>query len=374
MKFSTENLARVFADEDKYTSFRKLASNLLHGNDIYEIDDNGSERHVSNTDANRAIRKVFMQVCGLTEEDLKSRKKRERAERAHATEIFEIIEEDIDTGITEGFLQNEWFNTIVDNRNAALGDTYEFIPNSNSLFAVCKTADNNHDVIMQELPAGTPVAINPTTHRIKIGKDIDLIIMGRIDYAKWIQKVAESFIADTQMEVYTAITGAFAQLPAALVKTGPLGDTTKETFDTLIDNVAAVNGSDVVIMGTKTALKKINKLADVNFISTLQKDAYAQTGIIGMYEGTALMEIPQRLRVGSVADGTFEHLIKDDVLYLLPVTEDKFVKFVDEGETEIYQVTDKGDLVDDFNTYEVVRRYAAGVLLGTYFGQWTITA
>ena len=107
--FSTQNLREVFAEENKYENFRSIASNLIRGNAIYELDDNGNERTVSKTDANKAIRKVFMEVCGLTEDDLKSKKKRLRAEELHGIELFEIIEEDIEFRINEGWQNSEFF-------------------------------------------------------------------------------------------------------------------------------------------------------------------------------------------------------------------------------------------------------------------------
>ena len=38
IRFSTEHLRTVFADEDKYKNFKKLTYDLNHGNDIYEYD------------------------------------------------------------------------------------------------------------------------------------------------------------------------------------------------------------------------------------------------------------------------------------------------------------------------------------------------
>ena len=35
LRFSTDNLRKVFADEDKYKNFKKLTYDLNHGNDIY---------------------------------------------------------------------------------------------------------------------------------------------------------------------------------------------------------------------------------------------------------------------------------------------------------------------------------------------------
>lgn len=375
-KFSTKNLQEVFAEEGKYEGFRSVASNLIRGNAIFELDDNGNERQVSKRQANEAIRKVFMEVCGLSEEDLKSRKKRERAERAHAVEIYEIIEEDIDFRINEGFQESEWFNEFVEYRNLALGDANEFVAADNSYLLVMDVSGDNHDLTMQQLGEGKPYMAKVAAHAVKIGKDIDLIILGRVDYTRMVEKVAEAFVNDVQNEVYTAFYAASDKLPAGntFKKSGALSASTKANFDELIENVEVVNNAAVVIIGTKVALKKITALADVNWASSDQKDSIANTGRLGSYEGTILIEVPQRLKVGANIGSlaATDKLIPNDKLLIMPVTEDKFVKFVDEGETEIFEVTQKGELVDDFQTYEVQRRYGTTTVLGQYFGEWTI--
>lgn len=374
MRFSTQHLASVFAEEGKYDNFRDIASNLIRKNAIYELDDNGNERQVSRRQANAAIRKVFMEICGLSEDDLKSRKKRERAEKLHGAEIFEVIEDDIEFRVNEGYQNTEWFNTFVEERNAALGDSFEFRTEDSSLFIVCDYSGDNHDITMQQLAGGQTETIKAVPHTIKIGKDIDLIILGRVDYDKWIDKIAESFVQSTQAEVCTALYGASAKLPSdtRFKKSGTLSSSTKANFDELIENVSAANGSDVMIVGTKVALKKITALADVDWATPEQKEDIATLGRLGGYEGTTLMEVPQRLRVGTLAAGNIDKLIPNNKLLILPVVEDKFVKFVTEGETEIFEVTEKAELVDDFQTYEVSRRYGTGVILGNYFGEWTL--
>jgi hypothetical protein len=77
------------------------------------------------------------------------------------------------------------------------------------------------------------------------------------------------------------------------------------------------------------------------------------------------MEIPQRLKIGS-----FEKMIPNDTLLVMPIRNDKFVKLFDLGETQIYEITNKFDLKDDFQTYEVHRSYGCKVILGQYFGRW----
>ena len=103
MRFSTDHLRKVFEDADKYENFKKLTYNLNHGIDIYEYDDDGNQRKVSKHEANKAIRKIIMEVCDLTEEDLRSNKRRERALELHHTEVYELLESDIDFKVDTAF-------------------------------------------------------------------------------------------------------------------------------------------------------------------------------------------------------------------------------------------------------------------------------
>lgn len=170
---------------------------------------------------------------------------------------------------------------------------------------------------------------------------------------------------------FTGIYSAAEKLPnnSQFVKTGALSETTKESFDTLIEDVATANGAEVVIMGTKMALKKLNALTDVDWRSESQKEAVANTGRLGFYEGTELIEIPQRFAFNDVT----KKLIDNNILLIFARTQEKFVLFTDKGETEITEDgMEKGDKFDDFQTYEVQREMGAEVILPQYFGQWTI--
>ncbi len=82
--------------------------------------------------------------------------------------------------------------------------------------------------------------------------------------------------------------------PAMFVGNGILDANSKNNFDDIIANVGAANESDVYILGTKVALKKLSGLTDVNWRSDSQKEDVASMGRLGAYEGTTLIEIPQR--------------------------------------------------------------------------------
>ena len=371
MNFSTENLRNVFADENKLASYQKLCYDLRNGNKIYDFDEDGNKVEISKKDANRAIRKVLMEICGLDEETVKSAKRRHRAIDRHMEEIFELHEEDIDFKVEEGFKESEWFNELVENRNIALGDDEEYWTKDKITFIVAEISGDHHDLTMQNLNEGTPYRLHTTKHGIRVGADIDLVLLGRKDFTELTDKIAEAFIYDVQTRCYTAVYGAAAQLPnpSQFNKTGVLNTSTKSAFDTLITDVAIANdATDVVIYGTKLALKALNALTDVDWRADSQKESVAATGRLGSYEGTLLVELPQRFALNT----TTERLFDDNMLLILPRGEEKFVKFTDKGETEIFEVTEKADMADDFRTYEVQREYGVGVQIGNYFGKWEI--
>lgn len=62
------------------------------------------------------------------------------------------------------------------------------------------------------------------------------------------------------------------------------------------------------------------------------------------------------------------------LLIFAKLTQEKFVWFTDKGETEIVEAgLQKGDLADDFQTYEVQRGLAVSVVLPQYFRTWSFS-
>lgn len=228
---------------------------------------------------------------------------------------------------------------------------------------------------MQKLGEGQSYSIPTSYYAVKVGSDLRLFMTGRRDWNELITAVAKAYAKKIQDTLYTEVMSAGDELPAQFRKTGALGDLTKDTFDTLIEDVEMANdGAPVVIMGTKTALKKINALAaksagSVTWVSDRDKDAISSTGILGDYEGTLLVEIPQRFENNNTA----QKLVANDKLLIMPQVENKFVKLVDYGETTL-QVNEIGAKVDDMGSFEAQRRMGVGNLITKYYGQWTITA
>ena len=349
------------------TSVKNLMFDLGAGREIYDAE---AGRVISKAEASDTIRKACFEYLGLTKDSTTKQIKRAlNSERG--TQFFAVIEEIIDTQIAHGLSENEFFNTWVESKNMADGDRNEFWADDEIILTVSKVSGDAHDLSMQRLGSGQSYHVDTANYGIKVGGDIRLFLTGRKDWGAFVDAVVKAYI----QKVQTLIAAQFANgvnmlpVPATLKGTGALSASTKAQFDAIIEKVGAANECPVVIMGTKTALKSLNALAKVDWDSPANsiKEAVATTGIIGGYEGTPLMEIPQKFTDKTLATP----IVDNKKLYIMPAVDDKFIKFVDYGETEL-EVSEKGKTVDDMQSYEVQRRMGVATIMTRYHGEWSI--
>ena len=358
-----ERLQGIFGTEDNFEGFRNLSYDLAHGIEIF--DEEGTR--VSNADANTKVRNYVFNILGINEKSTK--RDRKRAMKKYGAELFEVIEEVIDIKVETGFKDSEWFKTFVEERNVARGDSQEFWTEENIVLAASKIAGDHHDFTLQRLGSGESYTVTTSVYGIAVGADIDLYLAGRLDWSKFTDACAKAFVVQIQNEMYAQVMNVGDKLPAQFKGTGTLAASTKDQFDTLVEDVAIANDNvPVIIMGTKTALKKLTALADIDWVTEDQKKDVAAMGRLGYYEGVTLMEIPQRFALND----TTKKLVDSTKLLILPQVENKFVKFVDVGETEILEITEKGERMDDTMKYEVQRAMGIATQIGRYFGVWQL--
>jgi len=193
---------------------------------------------------------------------------------------------------------------------------------------------------------------------------------GRVDWAEFVQKIYEAYDKKVNDMLYGAFTNIGDSLPAGTqwVKTSPLTASTKDTFDTLVEDVQMVNGSDVVIMGTRSALAKLSSLDEIDWVSDAMKQERYTTGRLGFYQGITLFEIPQAF----VKNDTTQKLVDNTKLYIMPVADNKFIKMFNEGETQIKEVSDGNTNVDKTIEYEFQTKMGVAAVINRLFGIWNI--
>ena len=148
------------------------------------------------------------------------------------------------------------------------------------------------------------------------------------------------------------------------------GTPTADKLNALCDLVSTATGYPVIIMGTRTALSKVTALQNATYISDAMKDEHYRTGTLGMWEGKELVEIPQVFEKNQV--GTYK--INNGILWIMPVTDLKFIKLVNEGDTQLAQITDKDANMDMTYTAEMQTKLGVAVMLNSAFGVYDIEA
>ena len=368
MKMS-ENLLRVFSKEgNDFEGFKQFFFDYTHGNEVFDEDGN----KVTKATATKKINSVMFDILGFDEGYKPTRKEINKAMRKHGIEVMEVIEEAIDFKVETGFHENEFFNNFVEMKNIKQGDMNEFwVDGEDVILSVARVAGDMHDYTMQKLTEGHSFSVATSNYAIKVGMDIDVYLLGRKDWTELVDKIAEAYQFQIQNDLFAAVYNAGSKLPTPdqfVINIEMIPDN-KARFDELISDVSMANGNcSVVIMGLQTDLKKLTNFADINWITEDQKRDVAAMGRLGSYEGTDLVEIPQRFAKNDVT----KKLIKAGKLFIMPNVDNKFAKFVDVGETEILEVSEKGARRDDFMTYEVQREMGLDVILARYHGEVNI--
>ena len=255
----------------------------------------------------------------------------------------------------------------VDQRNLALGDKNEFYTEDDSVLSVMKVAGSHHDIIRQRLAGGSVESIKTYWVAIKVYAEFERVVMGLEDWAKFITRVYEAYDRYIKNTVYDTMVGYATALTGQFKETGTI---TAENLNNLCDLVSTATGAPVMIMGTRSALAKVMTLQNSDYISDAMKDEHYRNGVLGMWEGKQLVEIPQVFEKGKVG----QYKIDNTLLWIMPVADEKFIKVVNEGDTQLMSVADKDSNMDMTYEYELQTKLGCGVILSGAFGCYDIDA
>ncbi|MDT3386784.1 MAG: hypothetical protein LIR46_03320 [Bacteroidota bacterium] len=344
-----------------------------------EIFDTENDRVMTKKEVDDKIKEICFDMTGLNEKST-DKQIRNALKSEKSREFFDVVSEIIQVKKVETLEGIDLFNKYVETITVADGNAHEFWSEKETYLQIEKVSGSHHDLITQKLAPGEPYTVPMAYYGIKVGQDIRLFLTGKKSWSAFIDAAVKAFVDFDIEQIYSKfINGATGvALPAGLTDSGALTAANKDDFDHLIEVVEALNGNvPVVIMGTKTALKKMNGLVNnataVNWMAASQKEAIAHTGILGDYEGNDLLEMPQRYKLTDLSAAT-GGLIDNTKLFIMPLTEDnKFIKYLDGGEVSL-EVTEIGATLNDQQTYEIQTKQGFGAVLSRYFGVWTITA
>ena len=363
MKF--DHIARSAFNDDavQYANFQQLLVDAARK----EI------KEYTAQEANAKIVEKFRAALGIEKDDRAPQVR--RAIRANQSLVFSIIEETVEEMIITGWMNNPFFMEYVDTKNLALGDTNDFYVEDDSILSVSKISGNHHNMIRQRLGAGRHFAVTTEWFGLKIYSDFERVLTGAEDWASFVMKVTEAVNRYLYDAVYAAFRGAKENLGANWVKSGAIDAANKSLLIKMCQDISMATGSDVTIFGARSALSSLTAMADVNWApETVKQEYYSNGGVLGNWEGYKVAEIGQGLKRGAnINSATVEYMLDTDRLYIIPTNvANKFIKVVNEGDSQISQVTDKDTNRDMSYEYEMQFKMGISVVLNSVFGVWEI--
>lgn len=263
--------------------------------------------------------------------------------------LFTLLETILSVTVVEGLQGDEYFNSLVDFRNVAEGDSPVFYVEDNNLFVVAETADGTQGIRRQRLGGVSETTIPTTLKTVRIYEELNRVLSGRVDFNTMINKVAESFNQKLLNDIYTLWTGATATQMGGTTYFPTAGAFDEDALLDLISHVeAAAGGKTATIIGTKKALRSIKE----SIMSDGAKDELHNMGYVGKFYGTPVVATPQRHKVGST-----EFVLDDNILTII-AGDDKPLKVVYEGNPIVL-------MGDPMTNADFTQEYLYGVKYGT---------
>ena len=349
-------------DETKYKNFARLCVDTAKGTvKQYSIDE-----------ANDKIRNTIKELCGLSDNPSVQEVRKAFKKQSVREAVFEIIEETVEDTLVSGWSASPVFQKYVEVKTLALGQTNKFYTKDPCIITVAEIADGHHSIERQRLGAGKEFGVNVKSYGAKVYMEMSRFLQGVEDWSELINKIAEAFTRLINTLLHEAVMSAGASLPVPSKWNirGELTPANHDKFVKLISDVQLATGGIATIVGTKVALAGLKNLGDVEWISSEAKSDVYNTGRLGTFEGTQIIELPQAFKENDVT----EYLEADDKLLILPSNIDKFVKMFYEGMDETKEVSESGDNADDTKEYEFKSRFGIKTMTNVRFGTWTIGA
>lgn len=278
--------------------------------------------------------------------------------------LFNLIEEVLDQTIPEGLMEDDFFTSMVDFRNVAMGDKNEFLIEDQDYYYISKIAGGSQALRRQRLSGYTKQEVATDYRGVKIYEELNRILSGQVDFNHMIDWVSRSFRQNMLNEIYSLWTGlTYTQLggieffPAA----GPYNES---TLLSTIEHVEAVSGKTATIIGTKAALRALVP----SIAGDMPKDDLYNLGYFGKFYGSPVVAIPQRHKIGS---NNFQF---NDKEITIVASDLKPLKFVYEGDSTII-MGDPTQNADMTQNYVYLSKYGMGLVMAhnTGIGKYIMT-
>lgn len=173
--------------------------------------------------------------------------------------------------------------------------------------------------------------------------------------------------------LYTAFMSMDQSLPTDMKLETAISEATKDVIIELIEGVKAATGRDVVLVGTRPAIQKLQSTVSYNMFSNSMKDERNQNGILANWEGYECLALSRVNKTGT-RDSIFT-AEDNKKIFIMPVDPDnKPIKRVNEGDVIYTEAGMDGMVMDMTATVDIRYKEGVGVVINELFGEIIATA
>jgi len=254
--------------------------------------------------------------------------------------LFDLVQEMLPVMIEEGLKADNPLFKFVEYRNIAAGDENEFCTEGVAEFIVADVAAGIQGVRRQRIGDGMKIPVKTTMKIVRVYENLGRLLAGRITFDQFVDGVSKAFnrqILDDAYKVLDAMSAATPGLDAAYVFSGSFDE---DKLLEIIEHVEAATGKVAHILGTRSALRKVNTAVESREGKT---DMY-NIGYFGKFNGTDMLCLKQAHKPGT---STF---ILNDSKLLIIAGDDKPIKMVNEGDGLLVETpaTNNADLTQEY--------------------------
>lgn len=281
-----------------------------------------------------------------------------QAYRRNNVVLFEIIEEIVNVTIGEDVLTSPFIDSFVEVKNRQLGDQTAFY-HEGGLLSVASFAGNHWDTNRQSIDLGEEFTLPKEWIFIHVYDELERFLLGIVSLERLLDKVYKSINKYIQDRLYVQFQNVAQSVPADFTMSG----NSEEAVGLLCDKVQAAGGyAGLTIAGTKAALRKLAGIVPDKMFAESQKEAKANTGSIGEWEGNKLMVIPQTMKAN-----TFELALDDNMLFIMG-GDVKPIKLEFIGDTRSDMDTTGKKYNDMTMDFQIQTCMGLGMVIPQYFG------
>lgn len=284
-----------------------------------------------------------------------------QAYRRNNIVMFEIMEEIVNVTISEDVINSPFIEAFVEVKNRWLGDKTAFY-SEGGLLSVASFAGNHWDTNRQAVDIGEEFTLPKEWIYIHVYEELERFLLGITTLEKLTDVIYKSINKYIKDRLYVQFQNVANSVPAEFAMSG----NSEEAVGKLCDLVAAAGGyASLTIAGTKGALRKLAGIIPDKMFADSQREAKANTGAIGDWEGNRLMIIPQTLK-----SGTFELALDDSMIFVMG-GDVKPIKLEFIGDTRSDMDTTGKKNNDMTIDVQVQTCMGIGLIMPNYFGTFT---